>query len=100
VANRRHSIRRVKRLRTCAPGAVTKTLAALKASPATAKAKARFILATDGADFEAEDFDTGETVACAYADFPDHFGFFLPLAGITTVKQVRESSSIGPVSRH
>lgn len=76
----------------CAPGAVTKTLAALKASPATAKAKARFILATDGADFEAEDFDTGETVACAYADFPDHFGFFLPLAGITTVKQVRESS--------
>ena len=26
------------------------------------------------------------------ADFPDHFGFFLPLAGITTVKQVRESS--------
>jgi len=76
----------------CAPGAVTKTLAALKASPATAKAKARFILATDGADFEAEDLDTGETVACAYADFPDHFGFFLTLAGITTVQQVRESS--------
>jgi hypothetical protein len=75
-----------------APGAVTKMLGALKASPATAKAKVRFILATDGADFEAEDLDTGETVACAYADFPDHFGFFLPLAGITTVKQVRESS--------
>jgi len=75
-----------------APGAVTKTLAALKASPATARAKARFILAADGADFEAEDMDTGETVACAYADFPDHFGFFLPLAGITTVQQVRESS--------
>jgi hypothetical protein len=75
-----------------APGEVTRTLSALKASPATTKAKARFILATDGADFEAEDLDTGETVACAYADFPDHFGFFLPLAGITTVKQVRESS--------
>lgn len=73
-------------------GEVTKTLAALKASPATARAKARFILATDGADFEAEDLTTGETVACAYPDFPDHFGFFLPLAGITTVKQVRESS--------
>src|SRR6186713_3204166 len=29
-------------------GAVTKTLAALKASPATARAKAQFILATDG----------------------------------------------------
>jgi MmeI, N-terminal domain len=76
----------------CPPGEVTKTLGALKASPATAKAKARFTLATDGADFEAEDLETGETVACAYQDFPDHFGFFLPLAGITTVKQVRESS--------
>src|SRR5208282_1517343 len=48
--------------------------------------------ATDGDTFEAEDLASGETVACGYADFPDHFGFFLPLAGITTVKQVRESS--------
>jgi hypothetical protein len=76
----------------CRLGEVTKTLPVLKASPATAKAKARFILATDGADFEAEDLQSGETVACAYGDFPDHFGFFLPLAGITTIKQVRESS--------
>jgi len=75
-----------------APGEVTRTLTALKASPATAKAKAQFILATDGAGFEAEDLESGETVACAYRDFPDHFGFFLALAGITTVKQVRESS--------
>jgi hypothetical protein len=75
-----------------APGEVTKTLAALKVSPATARGKAKFVLATDGDTFEAEDLGTGETVACAYAEFPDHFGFFLPLAGITTVKQVRESS--------
>lgn len=75
-----------------APGAVTQTLAALRTSPATAKAKARFILATDGDAFEAEELETGETVACAYADFPNYFGFFLPLAGITTVKQIRESS--------
>nr|WP_240457904.1 DNA methyltransferase [Halomonas socia] len=71
---------------------VTQTLAALKASPATTRAKARYILATDGADFEAEDLETGETVACTYEACPDHFGFFLPLAGITTVKQVRDSS--------
>ncbi|BCH14965.1 class I SAM-dependent DNA methyltransferase [Mesorhizobium sp. L-2-11] len=77
----------------CAPGEVTRTLAALKASPATAKAKARYILATDGETFEAENLDSDDApVACAYADFPDHFGFFLPLAGITTVRQVRESS--------
>ncbi|WP_323130972.1 class I SAM-dependent DNA methyltransferase [Sinorhizobium medicae] len=76
----------------CPPNEVTKTLAALKASPATIRAKARFILATDGTNFEAEDLETGDTVACTYQDFPNHFGFFLPLAGITTVKQVRESS--------
>jgi hypothetical protein len=73
-------------------GAVTQVLTALKASPATSRAKARFILATDGESFEAEDLDTGETVACSYQAFPDHFGFFLPLAGITTVKQLRDSS--------
>ena len=75
-----------------APGEVTKTLVALKASPATARLKAKFVLATDGGTFEAEDLASGETVACAYVDFPDHFGFFLPLAGITTVQQLRESS--------
>ncbi len=75
-----------------APGAVTETLSRLKASPATAKAKAKFVLATDGETFEAEDVESGETVACDFAAFPDHFGFFLPLAGITTVRQLRESS--------
>ena len=74
------------------PGAVSDTLARLKASPATARAKAKFVLATDGDLFEAEDVESGETVACSYAAFPDHFGFFLPLAGITTVRQLRESS--------
>jgi len=74
------------------PAAVSKTLAALKTSPATAKAKAKFILATDGVDFEAEDLTSGETVACAFKDFPDHFGFFLPLAGITTIRQISENA--------
>jgi len=77
---------------TCSTGKVTKTLTALRDSPATGKAKAKFILATDGADFEAEDLGSGETVACGYKDFPDHFGFFLPLAGITTVKQIAENA--------
>ena len=77
---------------TCNAGQVTNTLMALKDSPATGKAKAKFILATDGVDFEAEDLASGETVACAYKDFPDHFGFFLSLAGITTVRQIAENS--------
>ncbi|MDF1774764.1 MAG: lactate dehydrogenase [Rhizobiaceae bacterium] len=79
-------------LKVCDEDEVTNTLAQLKASPATAKAKAKFVLATDGTDLEAEDLTTGETIACAYTDFPNHFGFFLPLAGISTVKQIRESA--------
>jgi hypothetical protein len=34
----------------------------------------------------------GKTAASAYRDFPDHFGFFLPLAGITTVEQISENA--------
>ncbi len=79
-------------LTVCEPGRVTETLAALKASPATARAKAKYVLATDGETLEAEELESGETVACDYPQFPDHFGFFLPLAGISTVKQIRENS--------
>ena len=78
---------------TCTPGQTSATLAALRTSPATTKGKARFILATDGETLEAEDLTSDDApIACAYPDFHDHFGFFLPLAGITTVKQIRESA--------
>lgn len=77
---------------TCDPGTVDTTLKALRESPKTGAAKAKFILATDGTDLQAEDLVNGESVACAYTDFPNHFGAFLPLAGITTVKQIRENS--------
>ena len=77
---------------TCAHGEVSATLNQLKASPKTASNKAKFILATDGIDFEAEDLQSGETLACAYIDFPNHFGFFLELAGIKTVQQIRENA--------
>ena len=71
--------------------AVKTTLQALKNSPATAKAKAKFILATDGEELQAEDLSSGEIVACDYPNFANHFGFFLPLAGISTVKQIRDN---------
>jgi len=73
-------------------GQVGPSLNDLRNSPATLKSKARFIMATDGVDFEAEDLESGDTVVCGYGDFPDHFGFFLPLAGITTVKQISENA--------
>jgi hypothetical protein len=80
-------------LATCAVGEVDSTLKALRDSPKTASAKAKFILATDGETLQAEDVTSDDPpIACEYANFPDHFGFFLPLAGITTVKQIRESS--------
>jgi hypothetical protein len=80
-------------LATCAEGAVAETLRALRDSPRTAANKARFILATDGGLFHAEDLTSDDPpVICEYAKFPDRFGFFLPLAGITTVKQIRESA--------
>lgn len=76
----------------CPEGKTADTLTQLSKTPATTKAKAKFILTTDGKYFEAEDLLSGESVACEYKDFPDHFGFFLPLAGISTVKQIRDSS--------
>ena len=79
-------------LKVCAAGEVTATLTALRQSPATTRQKAKFILATDGTEFQAENLLDGGTVACAYPDFHDHFGFFLPLAGITTVKQISENA--------
>lgn len=76
----------------CDQGKVIETLKRLKDSPLTTKAKAKLILATDGKDFQAEDLTSGETVVCDYSDFHNHFGFFLPLAGISTVKQIRENA--------
>jgi hypothetical protein len=75
----------------CEPGAVTATLTALRASPRTVSAKAKFILATDGVTLEAEDLANGEPVVSDYADFPQHFGVFLPLAGISTVKEIKNN---------
>lgn len=75
----------------CAAGSVGETLKALRASPATTKAKAKFILATDGQTLEAEELITGETITCDYPDFPNHFGFLLPLAGISTIKEIKDN---------
>ena len=76
----------------CAEGDANNTLIELKQSPATSKGKVKIIVATDGVEFVAEDLNTGETVACAYGDFANHFGFFLTLAGITTTKEIRNNA--------
>ena len=73
-------------------GRVAQALAALRESPETVRHKAKFILATDGDTVEAEEVGGLESVACGWGDFPDHFGMFLPLAGISTVKEIRENT--------
>jgi len=75
----------------CDEGQVGATLSTLLASSATTKAKAKFVLATDGKELQAKDLASDELVACAYEDFPNHFGFFLPLAGISTVKEIKDN---------
>lgn len=76
----------------CAEGTVEDTLKELHHAPETAKNKAKFILATDGKDFQAENLNSGETIACAFPDFHEHFSFFFELAGISSVKEIRESA--------
>jgi hypothetical protein len=80
-------------IKVCPEGEVPATLAALRESPATARHKAKFILATDGKELHSENLtDDVPPLACEYRDLPDHFGFFLPLAGITTVRQISENA--------
>ena len=79
-------------IKVCAKGEVMESLATLKTSPAIVSRRARFVLATDGEEFHAEDPFSGEVVVCDYPEFPEHFGFFLPPAGITIVRQIREST--------
>ena len=76
----------------CDEGMVEATLPALRDSVATTSQKAKYILATDGKMVEAESMEDGETLACEYTELADHFGFFLTLAGITTVKQIRDNA--------
>ena len=82
------------------PGTVTARLEALRASPGTAKAKAKFILATDGETLEAEDIEAGKTLACAYTDLPNHFGFFLQLAGFKYTQELAETKIDRGAARH
>jgi hypothetical protein len=74
-----------------APGEVSASLSTLRSNPKTLQAKAKFVLATDGITLEAEELATGDAIACEYSTFPDHFGFFLPLAGISTIKEIKDN---------
>jgi hypothetical protein len=78
-------------LAVCPAGETHATLGLLKASPQTTKAKAKFILSTDGQTLEAEELSTGEAIASEFPKLADHIGFFLPLAGISTVREIKDN---------
>jgi len=80
-------------LATCEPGQVEATFQALRESPKTTDPRARiqFVLATDGQTLEAEDRTSGECLSANFTELAEHFGFFLPLAGISTVREIKEN---------
>ena len=78
-------------LAVCEQDKVTETLTALRESKATEKSKAKFLLATDGSELQAEDLISGETISSAFPEFAEHFGFFLPLAGISTIREIKDN---------
>ena len=73
------------------PGQTVEALARLRTSPMTERQKAKFIFATDGTHFEAEEIASGEVISDALTNLGNHFGFFLPLAGISTVAEVKNN---------
>ena len=72
-------------------GGVEDGLNALRESPRTAQQKAKFVLATDGEELQAEELTMGEVLVCQLSDLPKHFGFLLPLAGISTVEEIKNN---------
>lgn len=72
-------------------GGVDDGLKALRESPKTVQQKAKFILVADGEELQAEDLKSGEVLACAFVDLPKHVGFLLPLAGISTVEEIKNN---------
>ncbi len=81
---------------TCTAGgtdAVAGLLKRLVDSPASSKHKAKFALATDGNTVHAECLNSEEPpLVCEFKELADHFGYFLELAGISTVRQIRENA--------
>lgn len=75
----------------CDQDKVSEVFKSLRESKATEKAKAKFILATDGLNLQAEDLISGETISSAFHAFAEHFGFFLPLAGIATIREIKDN---------
>lgn len=74
-----------------APGEAGAALQALRESPKSATNRVKFLLATDGEEVQAEETATGDYRSFPLAELDRHFGFFLPLAGISAVRQIKDN---------
>lgn len=75
------------------PDTVAELFQRLVDSPATTKYKAKFVLATDGQIVHAASLESEDPpLVCQFKELADHFGYFLELAGISTVRQIRENA--------
>lgn len=75
----------------CQEGETDATLRKLQSSKKTKAGKTRYVMSFDGHDLSALDLKTGEPLFCPLADFPDHFAFFLPIAGYERYKAAEEN---------
>ena len=73
------------------PGHTLEKLAELRASRQTERQKAKFVLATDGEQIDAEEIGSGDVLSCRFADLGNKFAFFLLLADISPVNEVKNN---------
>lgn len=84
----------------CAPGATGDMLTQLRDDPKTARNKCKFIVATDGNLFEVEEVATGEHESRPQDKIDELIGFFLPLAGISSVREIKNNPIDIKATRH
>lgn len=72
-------------------GKAAATLDGMKASPATAANKPRFLISTDGEEVSGLDTKSDETFHARYSDLNEQFDFLLPLSGVERYRAVEEN---------
>ena len=70
---------------------VSEALAQLRQSPAIAKHKIRFLIATDYREFAAYDIKADDVLECDFTDLYKNYAFFLPLAGYEKSREFSEN---------
>ena len=75
----------------CPAEKTDETLQLLQASKKTKAGRVRYVMAFDGQYLSALDLKTDEPLFCPLTELPDHFAFFLPLAGYERYQAAEEN---------